>query len=196
MCQELSVIFIGRVSDEAKNDQVDGGGPGPVLELRPERAGDEAFLFALYAGTREEEMARAGWDAATREQFLALQFRAMREGYRRAFPAAESAIVLLAGRPIGRAVVDRGGEAIHLVDLALLGPERNRGLGTQLLRQWLTEAAQARRPLRLSVVQGSPARRLYARLGFRQIGDEEVYEVLEWRPPDDVPPAGRAASLL
>jgi len=161
--------------------------PAPALTLRPERPEDEAFLFALYASTREEELARVGWDAATRVRFLDAQFRAMRQGYRGMFPEAEFAIILLDGRPVGRAVVDRSGEALHLVDLALLGPERNRGIGTRLLRQWTGEAAQANRPLRLRVLKGSRARSLYDRLGFMQTGDDGLYEGLEWRARDGAP---------
>jgi GNAT superfamily N-acetyltransferase len=164
--------------------------PVPGITLRPERAEDEAFLLAVYASTREEELAAVGWDAATRGRFLDLQFRAMRQGYRGMFPEAEFAIILLDGRPVGRAVVDRSGEAIHLVDLALLAPERNRGIGTRLLRQWIGEAAQANRPLRLRMLKGSRARRLYERLGFVQTDDEGPYEGLEWRARDGVTDGG------
>ena len=155
--------------------------PFPAIALRPERPEDEAFLFAVYASTREEELAAVGWDTDTRDRFLDLQFRAMRQGYRAMFPQAQFAIILLDARPVGRAVVDRSGAAIHLVDLALLAPERNRGIGTHLLRQWTAEAAHANRPLRLRVLKGSRTRRLYERLGFIQTADEGLYEVLEWR---------------
>jgi len=165
-----------------KNDSTSSSLPAPAVALRPERGEDEAFLLAVYASAREEELDRTGWDARTRSLFLELQFRAMRQGYRAAFPAAEYSIILADGRSVGRAVVDRSAEAIHLVDLALLGPERNRGIGARLLRQWAAEAAETRRPLRLRVAKGSRAGRLYARLGFTRIADEEIYELLEWRP--------------
>jgi GNAT superfamily N-acetyltransferase len=155
----------------------------PALTLQAESAEDEAFLFEVYASTREEELAVVAWDAAARRRFLEMQFRAMRKGYRGMFPDAEFAVILLDGRPVGRAVVDRSGEAIHVVDLALLGPERNQGIGTRLLRQWTEEAAQTNRPLRLRVLKGSRARRLYERLGFMRTDDDGLYEGLEWRAP-------------
>ncbi len=170
-----------------KDGPTDSLCPAPAITLRPERAEDDAFLLAVYASTREEELAAVGWDAATRGRFLDMQFRAMRQGYRGMFPDAQFAIILLDGRPVGRAVVDRSGEAIHLVDLALLGPERNRGIGTRLLRQWTGEAAQANRPLCLRVLKGSRARPLYERLGFTQTGDDGLYESLEWRARDGAP---------
>jgi GNAT superfamily N-acetyltransferase len=171
------------------NDPMDLSVPAPAVALRPECAGDEAFLFAVYAGTREDEMALTGWDAATRGRFLEFQFRAMRQGYGSRFPHAEFAIILLEGRPVGRAVVDRDTEAVHVVDVALLGPERNRGIGTRLLGRWCAEAAATHRVVRLSVLKGNRALRFYDRLGFTPVGDEGLYLCLEWRPPGATPVA-------
>ena len=167
-------------------DNTNSLAPLPALALRPERAEDEPFLFAVYASTREEELAAIGWDAATRDRFLEMQFRAMRQGYRGMFPRAEFAIILLAGQPVGRAVVDRTGEAIQLVDFALLTDARNQGIGTRLLQQWTAEAAKTNRPLRLRVLKGSRARHLYERFGFTQTADEGLYEAMEWRAPGGV----------
>ena len=72
-----------------ENDPMDLSFPAPAVALRPECAGDEAFLFTVYAGTREDEMALTGWDATTRNRFLEFQFRAMRQGYVSMFPNAE-----------------------------------------------------------------------------------------------------------
>ena len=52
----------------------------PVL-LRPERPGDEAFLFAVYASTRAEELSLTNWTEDLRRAFLNQQFNAMRHGY-------------------------------------------------------------------------------------------------------------------
>jgi len=160
------------------NDPMDLSVPAPAIVLRPERPEDEAFLFDVYAGTREEEMALTGWVAATRNQFLNLQFRAMCQGYHAMFPDAEYAIILLEGRPVGRSVVDRGDEAIHVVDLALLSAERNRGIGSRLLRGWAAEALATRRVLRLSALKTSRALGLYRRLGFTPVSDDGIYVCL------------------
>jgi ribosomal protein S18 acetylase RimI-like enzyme len=152
------------------------------LRLRPEQAGDESVLFEIYASTRKEELDLTGWDAATRQAFLNHQFSAMRAGYRSMFPQAAFSMILLGERPIGRQVVDRTPDEIRLVDIALLPEFCGRGLGGKLMRDLLLEAAEAKKPIRLQVVIRSRAKAFYTRLGFRPVGEPDVYETLEWLP--------------
>ena len=53
------------------------------------------------------------------------QFHAQTVSYREQFPAAAFDIIELDGEPIGRMVVDRPGDQMHLVDIAIV-PERAR----------------------------------------------------------------------
>ena len=156
--------------------------PFSDLRLRPEEPGDEPVLFEIYASTRKEELDLTGWDPATRQEFLNHQFSAMRAGYRSMFPQAAFSMILLGGRPIGRQVVDRTLDEIRLVDIALLPGFCGHGLGTKLMRDLLVEAAEAKKPVRLQVVIRSRATALYTRLGFRPVGEADVYETLEWLP--------------
>jgi ribosomal protein S18 acetylase RimI-like enzyme len=69
------------------------------------------------------------------------------------------------------------------LSIALLPEYRNVGLGTRLLKTVISQA-QTRYPgLSLSVVESSPARRLYERLGFRKVGQvmESLVMLLEWK---------------
>jgi GNAT superfamily N-acetyltransferase len=154
----------------------------PAVTFRPESAADEILLFNLYAETRAEEIASFGWDTATRDAFLRMQFKAQRQGYRSMFPQAICMIILASGEPIGRMVVNHTESEIRLVDIVLLAPYRGRGIGTRLLLDLRTQAAAKRKPLRLHVVKNSRAGRLYARLGFARTDDTGVYEELEWQP--------------
>ncbi len=153
----------------------------PALGLRPEAAEDEAFLFEVYASTREEELRKLPWDDATRSMFLRLQFKAMRQGYAGQFPKAAFSIITLEGRPVGRIVVDRSEDPVRLVDIALLPKYRTRGLGSRLMRDLLAEAGRNRKAVRLQVLKGSRAAAWYHRLGFVEIADDGVYTHLEWR---------------
>jgi len=154
----------------------------PPVSLRPERAGDEHFLYEVYASTRAEELALTNWDAQTRRLFLDHQFQAMRQGYRSMFPSGIFSVIELAGQPVGRIVTNRSAQELRVVDLALLPPHQNQGIGTQLMRQVCAEAAAARLPVRLSVLKNNRALSWYARLGFFKIAEESIYEELEWRP--------------
>jgi len=152
----------------------------PAISWRPETDADESFLFELYASTRVEELAGLNWPEPARAAFLTMQFQAQRQGYRQAFPDAEFSILLRAGRPIGRQVVNRTAAAIHLVDLVLSPECRNQGLGSALFRQWMAEAAAAKKPVRLKVYRGGRPTTLYQRLGFVKIAEMGLYDELEW----------------
>jgi ribosomal protein S18 acetylase RimI-like enzyme len=154
----------------------------PAIGVRPEEAQDEAFLCEVFASKREAELAGLGWDESQRKAFLKMQFQAMRQGYRAMFPRAEFLIVLNEQTRIGRWVIDRGEEAWRVVDLALLPEWRGRGIGTGLLRGLLEQAQEEKVCVRLQVLTGSPAVRLYERLGFGRCSEESPYLPREWSP--------------
>ena len=122
-----------------------------------------------------------GWPPAMREMFLNSQFSAQVQGYRTTFPNADFQIILSNGGAVGRMVVNRDTKEILLVDIALLPAHRNAGIGTVLLQRLLSEAAAAGKPLRLSVIKGQRAFRLYQRLGFKKTGESDLRDELEWR---------------
>jgi ribosomal protein S18 acetylase RimI-like enzyme len=155
-------------------------GAGDIV-LRPEEPCDEPLLFEWYASTREEELAMTGWDNAARNQFLNLQFRAMRQGYRSMFPRGQFSIILANGTPVGRVVVDRSAEEIHVVDIVVSPAQRGRSIGARIINALIEEARQARKPVRLQVLKNSRAIGFYQRLGFSRISQTDIYEQMEWR---------------
>ena len=102
------------------------------LDLQPVRPEDEPFLFELYASTRSDEMALVGWDKRQQEAFLRMQFNAQRSSYAMQFPNADYRIIVHDDRAAGRLIVDRSGEDILLIDVALLPEFRNAGIGSAL----------------------------------------------------------------
>jgi GNAT superfamily N-acetyltransferase len=153
-----------------------------TVKLRPAVPDDNSFLFQVYASTRSEEMAAWGWNAAQQDGFLRMQFMAMQNGYGGQFPQADSDIVLLDEKPVGRFMLNRTDEEIRLVDLALLPEVYGKGIGTLLLKQVLDEAAATARPCRLRVLQTNlGAIRLYQRMGFVSISEDAIYVEMEWR---------------
>ncbi|MFZ5822960.1 MAG: GNAT family N-acetyltransferase [Bacillota bacterium] len=140
------------------------------------------FFYEVYAGTRRDEVAAWGWGTAEQEAFLRLQFDLQQRAYSLQYPGADHGVILHDGRPVGRLIVDRTGSEMHLIDLALLPAHRNAGLGAVLIRLLQAEAAEKARPIRLQVMKGNPARRLYERLGFGLAGESETHVALVWRP--------------
>jgi ribosomal protein S18 acetylase RimI-like enzyme len=152
-----------------------------AITLRPETDSDRPLLFELYASTRAEELAMTGWSAEEQQRFLEIQFRAQYSGYRATFPNAQFEIVLVDEAPVGRMVVDRSAEEIRLVDLVITPEHRNQGIGTKLTLQLVQESAASGRALRLNVLTGNRAARLYERLGFIVRESHGLYTELEWR---------------
>ena len=154
------------------------------ISLRPATTEDEAFLYALYCDTRAEEVATWQMDAAQVGMLMQLQFNARQQTYTYQYVGAEHSIVLCEGRPIGRVLVAKSVDAFHLVDIALLGELRGRGIGRCLLEDLLAEAERAGKPVRLHVEPFNRAVRLYARLGFEKRADKGAYLLME-RPGRD-----------
>ena len=150
--------------------------------MRPEQPEDTAFLFELYASTRQEELEAWGWPREMRDAFLNLQFKAIQEQHQ-AYPDAEFQVVTVDGTNAGRMIIHRTREELHLVDIALLPRYRNAGIGAALMQRLLGEAAGSKTPLRLQVLKGNRAARFYQRLGFVAIGETEMHLQMEWRAP-------------
>jgi len=152
------------------------------VRLRAAEAGDVEFLRRLYADVRGPEVSAWGWAPAQRDAFLGMQFEAQRRSYDAAYRDARHEILCVGEVPIGRRIISESGEGLLLVDIALLTEWRNRGIGTRLLREALEECRTKRCPLRLKVLVGNPAERLYTRLGFVAVDPGQMYTEMEWKP--------------
>ncbi len=156
------------------------------IALRPAAENDREFLLGLLADTLRELLETLGLDAEQTRNFIHLQFRGREADWNSQFPGAEDRIILLCENeePVGRLMLDRTGQEIRLVDIALISRVRGRGIGTRLIRSLQEEAARSARPLRLSVQRENPALRLYQKLGFREVGRTEVNVEMEWQAPE------------
>ncbi|MDH3254334.1 MAG: GNAT family N-acetyltransferase [Acidobacteriota bacterium] len=161
--------------------KVDNSRAALPVGFRPVIDSDFPFLEALYASTRED-IAALSWSAEDKQQLMSMQFRAQHEHYRRSFPRAQFDIILWQDRPVGRLYVDRTSEEHRLIDITLLPDSRGRGLGSAVIEALLEEAARARKSVRLRVEPHNPAARLYQRLGFRTIANEQLNWHMECRP--------------
>jgi len=151
------------------------------LTVLPASSGDADFLFAVYASTRHEELAGWGWPPEQQQSFLKMQYNARHQSYLAAYPEAETNILAANDGKIGSMIVHRGPVEIRLVDIAVLVEHQGRGLGTKAIMGLIAEAEAARTPLRLSVLRGNRAARLYGRLGFVPAGQDPMYIEMEYR---------------
>jgi ribosomal protein S18 acetylase RimI-like enzyme len=153
-----------------------------VVGLRSVAAGDEEFLFTVYAATRQDEIALTDWSHLQKEEFLRMQFIAQHRHYVEYYPGAQFQVIQVGGQPAGRLYLHHRKSEIRIIDIALLPEFRNRGIGSSLLGQVLAEGRRCGLPVTIHVECFNPALHLYERLGFRLVEDKGVYFFLEWSP--------------
>ena len=150
------------------------------LTFRPETDDDLEFLCALYASTREEEMAMVPWDDEQKKAFLRMQFEAQREHYRKYYAGGDFFIVEdEENRSVGRLYLYRFIDDLRIVDIAIVPEHRCRGFGGMILRKVVDEAFASGRDVTIHVERNNPALRLYERLGFEVAEDKGVYLFLK-----------------
>jgi ribosomal protein S18 acetylase RimI-like enzyme len=151
------------------------------VALRPVRDDDGPFLLRVYAGTRADELARMPWTPEQKAAFVAQQFAAQTAHYARHYPGMTADVIVLDGVPAGRLLVSRSAEDLHVVDIAIVPELRGRGAGSVLLQGLLDEATAAGKRVSIHVERENRARVLYERLGFRKVGEDDVYLAMEFR---------------
>lgn len=152
------------------------------MTLRPANAADEEFFLRLYQSSRGDDLRGLGWDEDRISEFLSMQYEAQNNFYTTDFPNASDATVLLNTVPIGRLIVDRRSDEIRLVDVALLPDFRNRGIGSEIIRDLQKDAGFQRKPLRLQVIRFNRAIGLFERLGFVRTSETGTHFQMEWMP--------------
>jgi ribosomal protein S18 acetylase RimI-like enzyme len=82
-------------------------------------------------------------------------------------------IVCLAGRPVGLLKVVKDGSDWELMQVQLLPEQQRLGWGSHIVRALIAEAQCAGASIKLHVLRNNPARRLYERLGFVAVSEDE-----------------------
>jgi ribosomal protein S18 acetylase RimI-like enzyme len=153
-----------------------------AITLRPITDDDLEFLFQLYASTRTEEKALAGWGDEQWEQFIRMQFNLQHTQYLQNYRHPSFQIVLEDTVPVGRLYIDRRADEYRLVDIAVLPEFQRRGIAGRLMRELLLEADEHALPVSLHVERNNPILGYYQKAGFRIEEDKGVYFFMV-RPP-------------
>ena len=151
------------------------------IRLDPARPSDEPFLYRTFASTRSEEMALTGWNAEQQDSFLRMQYEAQRRSYVMQIPNAEYSVIHCEQTPVGRLIVERTNQGIHVVDIALLPQFRGHGIGSILMEAIMKEASEAAKTVSLHVERFNPALQWYERLGFSVVHSGPIYLEMVWQ---------------
>jgi ribosomal protein S18 acetylase RimI-like enzyme len=153
------------------------------VSLRPQTEEDYAFLCRVYVSVRWGELQAVPWTDEQRVAFLEDQYSKQHSHYTTYYTRSDFLIVEKDGIPIGRLCIDRGHPAdLRVVDIALLPEGRGSGIGGALLEAVLAEARAEGKKASIHVEQENPAKRLYARLGFRDVSQTGPYWLMECVP--------------
>ncbi|MFJ6616599.1 GNAT family N-acetyltransferase [Kitasatospora sp. NPDC091335] len=144
----------------------------PRWSLRPATADDLEPVTALKARVMRADLERLGrWD----------QDRS-RERVRKSFSVRHTSVLLVDGAFAGCVTVRPDEQGGRHLELFYLAPHlQGRGLGSAVLRHLLADADAAGDPVRLVVLRGSAAQRLYERHGFAVVHEDPV-DVAMLRP--------------
>ncbi|MFJ4847041.1 MULTISPECIES: GNAT family N-acetyltransferase [unclassified Streptomyces] len=147
-------------------------------EMRPAAAADVEAVAELRAVVLRADLQRLGrYDE-----------RRVRQRLREGFTPAHTRVIEVGGAFAG-CVALRPSAAVHWLEHFYLAPHlQGGGIGTAVLRAVLEECDREGTSVRLNVLQGSPARRLYERHGFT-LDTEDPVDVFMVRPPAAPAPA-------
>ena len=130
--------------------------------LRPARSEDFDYCARLYF---------EGMESIIKE--LNLKMDAHAASLRRSWDVTQVRIITLDGTDIGWLQSFVKDDALFLGQLFVDGALRRQGIGSEVLKGLIEEAAKAGQALTLGVVKTNPALRLYERLGFRTTHEDE-----------------------
>ncbi|MFM0221222.1 GNAT family N-acetyltransferase [Paraburkholderia dipogonis] len=134
----------------------------PAFTLRPALDTDEAFLFELRKATMMEHLARVGEPSDDTEHRARLLHR---------YDTAR--VICIDGAPAGLLKAHRTDAEWVVVQVQITPALQGRGIGERALRTVLRAAQADALPVTLKVLKGNPAQRLYKRLGFEIVGEDE-----------------------
>jgi ribosomal protein S18 acetylase RimI-like enzyme len=132
------------------------------MALRPARREDFDYCAHLYF---------EGMESIIEE--LKLNMDAQVVGFRHRWDVTQVRIITLDGTDIGWLQSFIKDDALFLAQLFVESALRRQGIGTQVIKGLIEEAARVGRAVTLGVVKTNPALRLYERLGFRTTHEDE-----------------------
>lgn len=147
------------------------------LFLRKAEVSDDEFLREVSFDVRSQEFVMNSLPIEVLNSLLSMQYNSQKETYERQYPNAESFIIEFEGARIGRLLINREAEKVHLVDISILHNFRNLGIGSFLLEKLKSEA----KLITLNVYKMNfGAIRLYEKQGFFFKEDNGMYFKMEW----------------
>lgn len=141
------------------------------LDRRPATPDDIPFLMQLRFDTMGPHLIAVGADASEEHHRARMLYR---------FELGQ--VLLEGGEPAGLLKLARDPHEWEVIQIQLAPRLQGRGLGRQLLEEFLAEAKAAGKDVVLNVLRRNPAKHLYERLGFHVEREDEFRYYMRVRP--------------
>lgn len=140
-----------------------------TIRLRTANRSDEPFVRQVF---RDTCACSPPMEAANLDPALTVDYPAHAAEQQARHPRARTSVILDSDEPVGTLTVERVGDRLHLVGIAVLIRCRGRGIASAVLGQLVSDEAR----VTLSVWGGNTsARRLYERHGFSVVSEQFGY---------------------
>ncbi len=153
------------------------------VSFRPETPADEPYLRELIVEAVGQELGAGSWPEPMRSHLLGIQYTQRRYAVRVHYAEGESRIILADGAPAGWIYVAALPDEIRIAEIMVMAGYRSCGVGSEVIRRIVSDAAAAGKPVRLHVnVTNVRAGEFYQRLGFQRIGGDDLQHLMERIP--------------
>jgi GNAT superfamily N-acetyltransferase len=132
------------------------------IELRPAIDHDFEYCRRLYFVEMRWIIEELNLDRTTQET-----------SFRQQWNPAQVRMIVFDGTDVGWLQAMRQNDEFFVAQMFVDGPFQRRGIGTEVVKRLISEANELNLAMRLNVVRINPARRLYERLGFRVVSEDD-----------------------
>lgn len=145
------------------------------INLKTIQKSDEEVLFSIFLTIRPDLMPLISIGNPKDNPIIKQQFD-LSQSFKDEKELQSRFLILQGEQVVGHLFLRHNKEYDEVVSIGILPPFRNLGVGSYLIKKIKDEAMKNHRGLKLKVAwYNNDAKRLYERLGFREVGNKMVY---------------------
>ncbi len=141
-----------------------------LYSLRMPDASDYEFLKRVHHVTLRDHVSKIwGWENSAQDEF-----------FKEDFDSGQIRVLDAFSESVGYMQLKLDSGALHLVNILILPEFQNRGIGTEVIKNLITESEKDGRVLKLGVFKiNERARKLYESLGFKTYGETPTHFLMQ-----------------
>ena len=141
-----------------------------MFRLNPASPADQDFIFNAFKASMKSYVEWAwGWDEEAQRKALLSEKN-----------LASFQLIMLGNDRAGALLLEKHADHHYLRTIFLLPQHHRQGIGSLVMQSLQRNAQMASKPLRLRVIHTNPAQKLYARLGFTVMEQDDKTLLMQW----------------